>query len=292
MPGQYSLVEHEPTKEQVEWVKQIATRALNSALKKHTELGADGLQEVKKNQFGETALRMDIEAEEAVLESFTKDNFPVRVYSEEHGIVNIGEPKYLATLDGIDGTALYKEDRLHGKYGTMLGVLRGTNPQYSDYLFGGIMQHTTKRALVGIRGRGAFAISSDNEEQPIHTSGHTTFDKKTKMYVDEFFEICRETYSKPLTGFNIAYKKASSLYCADVAEGLADFASECTFKGNLEKAAAYGLIHEAGGVLVDITGNDIGAQKYLEFGQQEHVPVVTAATNELAQKLIAFLKNK
>lgn len=77
-----------------------------------------------------------------------------------------------------------------------------------------------------------------------------------------------------------------------VAEGLADFALECTRKGNLEIAAAYGLIKEAGGAMVDLEGNDISDQKYLVFGTKENVPIITAATAKLAQKLVIFLKER
>ncbi len=286
---EHTSFEGEPN---IEEMKLVMLRAFQSALEKHAALGARGLEEVRKNRFGDTALRMDIEAEEAVLESFSRDNFPVRVISEEHGTVDIGDPKFTAMLDGIDGTAEYQRNPEKGKYGTMLGLFKGIDPRYSDYLVGGIMQHATRRALVGIKGRGAFAVSG-NQERPIRTSGHTNFDEKTKIYIEEFFEANRKNFSAPLAGFNIVGdKKASSLYYADVAEGLADFALGCTFKGNLEVASAYPLILEAGGVIVDLEGNDIGSQKYLEFGQRENVPIICAATEELARKLIAFLKEK
>jgi fructose-1,6-bisphosphatase/inositol monophosphatase family enzyme len=269
-------------------LRSIAVRALHSAFDRHVELAERGLEEIRKNQFGDTALRMDIEAEEAVLESLTKDRIPVRVISEEHGIVDIGTPEYLAVLDGIDGTALYRKEPNQGKYGTMLGLYEGTDPLYADYLISGIMQHATRKLLLGVRGLGAFAIS-DNNERLIHTSRHSRFDTAAKVYVDEYFEMNRKYYSEPLSGYNTEYREASSLYYAEVAEGSAAFALECTRKGNLEIAAAYGLIREAGGVTVDCDGSEIGNQKYLEFGQKTNLPIVTAATKGLADDLIAFL---
>jgi fructose-1,6-bisphosphatase/inositol monophosphatase family enzyme len=269
-------------------LRTIAVRALRSAFERHAELAEHGLEEIRKNQFGDTALRMDIEAEEAVLESLRRDRIPVRVISEEHGIVDIGTPEFLAVLDGIDGTALYRKEPNQGRYGTMLGLYEGTDPLYADYIIGGIMQHATRKLLLGVRGQGAFAIS-DNGEKLIHTSKHARFDTDTKVYIDEYFETNRKSYSEPLSGFNTEYREASSLYYADVAEGSAAFALECTRKGNLEIAAAYGLIREAGGVTVDGGGSEIGQQKYLEFGQKTNLPVITAATKGLAGELIAFL---
>ncbi|MDO8408327.1 MAG: inositol monophosphatase family protein [bacterium] len=275
----------------IEKIQSAVLRALQCAFERHEALGERGLEEVQKNQFGDTALRVDIEAEEAVLQSFTEHHIPVRVVSEEHGTVDIGASKYLAVLDGIDGSALYKKERGLGKYGTMIGLFEGLNPRYEDYLVGGIMQHATRTCLLGVTGQGAVAIS-DGHERPIRTSGHSHLDATTPIYIDEYWEMNRETFSKPLAGFNTAYKGASCLYYADVAEGLADLALECTRKGNLEIAAAYGLIKEAGGVITDLEGVDIGPRTYLEFGQvkEEYIPVITAATPELAHALIAFIK--
>lgn len=283
-----------PEREQnLEQVKLAATRALQKAFEVFSELGERGLEEVQKNQFGETALKVDIACEKAVLDSLKADNIPVRVYSEEHGVIDIGMPQFLATLDGVDGSALYKQDRLFGKYGTMFSLFKGTDPCYADYIMGGIMQHSTKKMLVGLKDDGAWVLEGA-EKKPIHTSNNIDFDSKTKIYIDEFFEINRDIFSRPLVGYNTSYKQASSLYYADVAEGLADFALECTRKGNLEIAAAYGLIKEAGGVMVDLDGNDLRGQKYLNFGmkEKEYLPIITASSPELAQKLVAFLRDR
>ncbi len=276
---------------EVERAKIAVTKALQSAFEIHNELGEDGLEQVNKNQFGDTALRADVESEKAVLDSLKKDAIPVRVFSEEHGIVDIGVPEFTAVLDGIDGTALYKKERGVGKYATLFSIFNGLDPVYNDYLVCGLMQHSTGRLFLGIKGQGAFAIS-DKEIIPIKTSGNVDFNKQTKIHIDEAWETNRKTFSAPLSGFNTESKRASSLYYADVAEGLADFALECTRKGNLEIAANYGLIKEAGGVIVDLFGQDIGGRKYLEFGINEQIPVITASTKVLADKLVEFLKEK
>jgi len=44
-----------------------------------------------------------------------------------------------------------------------------------------------------------------------------------------------------------------------------------------------------GGVMVDMTKKSLGVRKYYDFGQNSHVPVITAATRSLANKLIKFL---
>ena len=42
--------------------------------------------------------------------------------------------------------------------------------------------------------------------------------------------------------------------------------------------------------MVDLDGVTIGDKKYLEFGQKEKVPIVTAATKELADRLLERIK--
>lgn len=275
-------------------ISVIANRALNRARAVHDALGENGLQQVQKNQHGETALRADIECEKAVIDYLEFMKMRVRVRSEEHGVVNIGEPEYTAILDGIDGTSLYKEARGVGKYGTMLGIFAGTDPTYADYLTCSIAQHATKRHLMGNKGFGAHTILP-GPPRALQTSFYEKFDSSLNIYVDDAaYEMNRKTFTEPLRrkGFKTTCTKCSCMYYADVAEGLAHFALECTRKGNLELAVAYGLIKEAGGVMVDLDGNDIGPRKYLEFGQKEneHIPIITAANRTLAMAMVDFLK--
>lgn len=69
-------------------------------------------------------------------------------------------------------------------------------------------------------------------------------------------------------------------------------ALECTRKGNLEIAVAYGLETEAGAVIVDMKGEDIGDKRYLDFGQKEQLPIITASTQDLALRLIDHIKKQ
>ena len=52
----------------------------------------------------------------------------------------------------------------------------------------------------------------------------------------------------------------------------------------------YGIIKEAGGVMVDIDGKDIGTKKFLEWGQKEALPVISAANIDLAWQVIRHLR--
>lgn len=88
----------------IEWkerLEQITFDSLRRALLVHDNLGENG-EKLEKNQFGETALKVDIECEKAILDFLKEAGVPIRVISEEHGQVDITEnPRYLGILDGI-----------------------------------------------------------------------------------------------------------------------------------------------------------------------------------------------
>ena len=281
----------------IEWkerFEKIALDSLHRALSVHDNLGETGEELVQKNQFGETALRVDIECEKAILDFLKEAGVPIRVISEEHGQVDITEnPRYLGILDGLDGSNVYKKERGRARYGTMFGIFDTVNPSYQDYLTSGIMEHPTKRLFVALKNGGAFVIEGD-KRTPIHSSGRTQLGPDTQIYIDEYFEINRNTFSNRLQSFKPKSRDfsagSSAVHYADVASGTADLALECTRKNNLEIAIAYGLETEAGAVMVDLDGVTIGDKKYLEFGQKEKIPIITAATKELADRLLERIK--
>lgn len=271
-------------------ITPIFTEALWTAYETHEQLGPKGEETTQTNQFGDTAILADIKCEEAVLSVLGRHAVPIQVISEEHGTTNITEaPTYLGILDGIDGSSLYKKMRGVGQYGTMFAIFNNTNPTYSDYVVCGIMQHATGRMFVAEKEQGAY-ILENGKRQSIHTSDRQQVSPGIRLFVDEYFSYNRETFSSPLREFNPRYEAASALYYAALAQGATDAVLECTRKGNLEIAVEYGLTREAGGAVIDLQGQDIGGYAYREFGQQEHVGVISAANQALAQAILRYIQ--
>ena len=267
-------------------IEEIVVNALTEANRTHDELGVRGLEEIEKNRFGDVALRVDVEAEESVIDVLREEGLPIRIISEEHGTLDlVKDPIYLGLLDGIDGTRVYKEARGRGRYGTMFGILSNLDPRYSDYLASGVVEHSTKRLFFASKDGGSFLMGR-RKTLPIYCSGTTQLDPQTRIYVDEMLPFNVETFSENLQEFEISCLKASCVHYIDLASGNSDLVLECTRKGNLEIAIAYGLINESGGVMVSSDGIDLGERMYLEFGQDEQLPVITASTGQLAKKLI------
>lgn len=272
-------------------IEKIGIEALQASFEMHNALGEGGKENLQKNQFGDTAMIGDYEAEEAVLKVLKEHKLPAIIHSEEHGHVKITEnPTLLGVLDGIDGSHWYKSEWGVGRYGTMLGIYEGVNPQYKDYIFGGIMEHATKRLFYGVKGKGAWVIDlRTGEKKRIHTSSENDLNTKTKIHIDEYWDINNEVFTSKLSGYNVMdYKVCSSFHYTDTSMGAADLTLECTRKGSLEIATAHPLIIESGGTMVSLNGKPLGEEYYLRFGAEDHVPVITAASQELATQAVNF----
>lgn len=271
-----------------------SVEAAGSCKKAHDTLGDNGLMQVHTNQHGETALTADVGCEIAVIEQFKQYlTFPFRVRSEEHGdfVQGIGEPQFLLMLDGLDGSGVYVSTHRTGEYGTMFAFFHGADPCFEDFVCSFVVQHAIPRICIACRFGEAYWYENRFNIQHLYTNGRTHLQSDSRIRVDEHFEINRNTFSKKLSPkFSIEYTKCSAQSYVDVAIGKADAALECTRKGNLEIAVAYPLIRSAGGVIVDLDGNDIGKQKVLTWKQDVHEPVITAATMDLAQDIIRIIQ--
>lgn len=289
-------------------IGDLLEESLQAASHMHDILGEAGEEKIEKdpNSIGSRlaegtelellALRADWECEEAVLETLQRNGLPIRVVSEEHGVIDLADsPRYLGVLDGLDGTGVYKEKRGTGRYGTMFAIFESIDPTYADYIASGIMEHSTGRMFVATKGGGAFVIEN-GERTPIHTSGQTELDPQRPIYIDTAYTITNKTFTKKVRPFKPFWEGPLSsgsmaVHHADVASGKADLAFECSRKGVLEEAASFGLITEAGGAVVDVNGQSLGDKKYFEFGQFEQIPLIVAATAELAQAVVEHLQS-
>ncbi|MBA2391893.1 MAG: hypothetical protein H0V70_04030 [Ktedonobacteraceae bacterium] len=274
----------------IEELERIAISGLRKAYEIHEELGFHGEEKIQKNQFGETALLVDIKAEEAVINTLRVMHVPIRLISEEHGITEIGEnPLFLGVLDGLDGSSVYTSQRGKGRYGTMLSIFSSLTPVYGDYLFCGVMIHSPKPELFFAKKGGGSFVVIDGESRAISCSDTIKLQETTKIYIDNYFEVNRELFAKSLAGFNIQCMYSSAVHYTDVAMGTVDAVLECTRKQNLEIAVAYGLVIEAGGVMLTLDKTSLKYRHYNTFSQDKHTPIVTASTLGLANDIIRHI---
>lgn len=271
----------------IEELEKLLKEALYETYLLHGELGDEGHEEIGKNEFGETVLRFDAEAGEKILDKLRVYNLHIIVHSEEHGVVEIGDyPLYLGVLDGLDGSKAYKE--CSGRYATMFAIFSGTNPTYDDYLVSGVMEHSTGRLFYAVKGRGTYIIE-DKKVSRIHCSNCYELNEDTRICADREFDesrgtnIIRDAFLTKLKEYDIDGQISSAVHYADLVSGQVDLVLECTRKHNLEIAVAYGLVREAGGAMVTPDLNSLGCRRYLEFGQDEYIPIISGSTEKLVQ---------
>jgi len=267
-------------------LRDLLIHALGLSYTVHEELGDLGTERVRTNRFGEGALKVDVEIERRVLDALEEAGVPIRVVSEEHGTRDLtSAPRVLGILDGLDGSEIYRQRRGKARYGTMFGIFQGLRPAYADFLVCGIMEHSTRSLYYACRGKGSFVLQG-GEKRKVASARSTRLSRKTRICADEYWDINRESFSRWLSGYDLQDLQSSAAAYASLAAGEVNLVLECTRKGNLELAVAYGLVTEAGGVMLTRGSEDLGTMKYLEFGQEEHIPVVSACTLDLARELI------
>lgn len=267
---------------------KIGIEALANAKRRHDELGDKGLERVQENQFGETALLGDIECERAIFEVLRKYKVPIRIISEEHGVTDITEnPVLLGIVDGIDGTVNYRNSRGRGRYGTILGIFSNLDPTYGDYDFSGIMEHSTNLLYYALPNQGSFRTDlTSGETRVLKTSGITRQEEIALLYHSLGYNDISRRYLNGLPDL-FPSEEISSLAATyiDLSSGRAEAIMDVTRKGNLEQMAAFGLIQEAGGVMITLDGESVARQNYSVFGQRESIPLITATSMELALSL-------
>ena len=274
----------------------------------HEALGADGVSTMQENQFGETALVADVKAEAAVLAALSSVNARIEVLSEEHGRVvingdNDGDVTLLGALDGLDGSSVYRQQRGVGRYGTMFALFASDDPQYRDYVAAGIMEHSTGRLFLAVHGQ-PLRVTNVRTGALLHLAPRSGHDISPQLvaFVDNshvspdhqlftYFNQNDRVFAAPLNrvGVKTVRSGSSAANYAAVAAGEADIVGEATRKGNLEFATAYAVVTAAGGVMQTLDGADLGPQPFRIFGQDAHVPILTAANAALADKIRALL---
>jgi fructose-1,6-bisphosphatase/inositol monophosphatase family enzyme len=278
----------------IEAIERLGIAALQNAFRAHNKLAEEGLKDIPVNPY-RTTIKGDMKAELAVIDTLVNGDFLFLIHSEENGIVKIKNGdrplEYLAVLDGIDGTKSYKENFGKGRYATLFGIFSKTDPTYNDYLFSGIMEHATGKLFYAVKGKGAFVLK-DRVKTRIHCStkdvldsGNSVINADTNFDSAFHVHVVGEVADK-LPGFDIRLDDSSGAHYANLAFGAVDAVIECTRKDNLEMAAAYGLVVESGGIMVTLDGKSWGDQKYLTFGQDDHIPVISAANPSIAADIL------
>lgn len=297
-------------------IREAGHRALEAAAQEFTQLSlsGEGSREVGKNSFGQDALVADIRCEAAIINTLNRlgqqGNLVIHGTSEEHGSFLVGSTRQdarvlFAATDGLDGSGVFKgnyPDIYEGqgrarRFGTMLALYEGAAPTFSEYLFSGFIEHCSGDVFSAFPLTGGVRRHQGNHE-PLITLASAEAGECSCVFLDTYY---RENlpYQKKLSsviGFETTNLFCSLAYYADIVSGKADALLSCTGKGNLELICAFGLVREAGGVVLTLEGERIDGLPVRTWGQQPVGPVtgfpvfLVAANERLGTQLIRGLQ--
>jgi len=292
-------------------ITEICVNALKEAYFTQRRLLEDRTIADRAESHGEDqATKGDWESEEAVIKYLKDKEFPGRIIAEEHGEINVvKDPKYLAILDGIDGSSALV-DNIESRCGTILTISDNLNPTYNDFIFSGITEYITDRICYGIKGNGVWMIDDvgENEKERRLPKFHEKpFSNERIIKIDCYDVNYAPGVTEGLEKFKLFMKKrvvdkldgrmilrggiSSAAMCLDLLLGDVDALAQIVAKGVFEPPAMYFLTKELGGYSSDLEGKDLGVKKWGPVGMNVDAAIF-ANSEEMGRTITDYLRIK
>lgn len=268
--------------------------ALLNAYKKTLGLGEEGGEIISRGtRFGDLKNDTEIYADKvigrAIIDFFkrTKVNCLLEVEGQKAVTIGKGTPKYCIFVDPLDGSLNYKNKK--ETIGLPFSCVITVFPYNSSLKF----KHAETAGCIDLRSQDLWLAEKGMgcrlNNRACQTSGAKEIDIGNGIIIGEFYypenrELLCKIFEKEKGSLRNLGSAAYEM--ALVASGQVD-AYICASQKNHELGAAYLLVKEAGGTAVDFEGNDLGERKYI-FNEQ--TPVVLAATQKLADKILEKIK--
>src|SRR3989344_7747906 len=205
---------------------------------------------------GTPTIEMDKTMERVFKEYIQKNNLPVVMYSEDSvAVINMhANPEFTFVVDALDGSTNYRIGQRLRPFGSFFAFFDSLTPQLKNVVVAGAVEYKHNLGFLYTEGR---TIDKDNNE--IHLKADWQL-KPVSPTID--LEIYQEGYHifAPLDrNFRILNQGALVYSLVCVLSNASALMGGIAVKSE-EIGAIYGLITGAGGVVVDLQGNDIGNQ--------------------------------
>lgn len=238
-------------------------------------------------------LKADREIQRAMMAYLRASGLPAVVYSEEEDewVALAPHPRFTVYIDPLDGTKNRENNYRSGPYCALIAVVEGVDdPKYGDYLAAMIQMLNVDQFLLATRDQGCYL---DGDQ--VNTSGTVEIEQDRSFYVDLYTASRREGWpnkgvleaQQPLLGRMWPRDPGSSGYAhLNIASGGVDgFFGVGKYD---DKVAGYAVLREAGGDIVDHTGQSF-EDRVIDFAGRGFA--AEAATTKLAQKLALPFKD-
>ncbi len=209
------------------------------------------------NTKGQKTLAIDSLVEQTFLKYIKTNKLPVRVFSEEIGIVEC-HPKlrYLIAFDPLDGSTNYQVGKNLFPYGILVAIFNGLLPKIKNVVAAGAYEITQNLSFIFYNNQ-----TKTLTGQLINLKGDWQIDKSSPIYLDLHRHSYYETY------FNLAEK----LYIRNSGSTIGNLVyvlknAACGLGHPNIKAeeigAVYALIKGAGGIVVDHQSKNLGEMDF------------------------------
>jgi myo-inositol-1(or 4)-monophosphatase len=215
--------------------------------------GPSARAEVHDSHVTDISTQGDRAVSRALIQYFRDSGLPATLQSEESGRLDLTpNPKYLIAFDDLDGTDNFFRGGGLLPYCTVVAILQGAHPRFSDTLAAGVIEHRSGTIWLAEKGRG-----TTRDGAPTRASRRVHLDRRTLVTLDHY--AAGAAVSRLATLHQDAWVKdfgSAALHLAGVSSGLFDAYVSPKQKGH-EIAAGYLLIRESGGWLSDFAGTPL-----------------------------------
>lgn len=270
--------------------------ALRFARERAKRLSAFDQRVTKKGEgFGEagtsdTEIAADGILAADILQRLLQDDPHQRIFTEGHETYEGPEPTMLRAVDPLDGSLNFRR-RTDGSQGlpfcSVIAEFNTATPTFSDVSVAGVVDLRNGDLWYMSRGMG---LTVNGKPQIV--SEHRKVSKKAGTFIiaDTYYPATRTLIDRGFPDFQgyIRSPGAAGYELACVASGLVDAFISTNQKCDV-LGAGYGMITEAGGVVYDMNGKDIGPRPFV-FSEQ--LSIVAAATHELAMEIIERIRGE
>jgi myo-inositol-1(or 4)-monophosphatase len=258
----------------IEYLRKIGKRLRQEIL---PLAGSDRMNEpLEKGAGGDITYPIDKKAEEIIFEELEKLNQPLSIVSEETGLVDLrgGGPKLL--IDPVDGS----KNALSGLpfFSTSISLVDGDT-----------LGHTSAGYIINL-------VNGD-EFWAVQGKGGFFNGKKIQTQKDDGFHVIAYEAQTPahdipkilplLSAFRRTRSLGSiALDMALLARGTISMFITPTPSRSFDFASGYILVKEAGGIVTDLTGEDI---KNTKTGLEKTTPLLASGNRNLHEKALKIL---
>jgi len=227
----------------------------------------------------------DITISKTLIEYFRATKIPAILFSEESGKKCFSErPRFLITIDELDGTGNYYRGRDTLPFCTAVTIFDSTTPTFSNAIAAGIIEHKSGYIWTAGRKKGCFL-----NDQPVRVSGSGTLDRDTLIIIDHYASSGEIHKLKDL--YTVSWVKdfgSAALHLAGISSGIFDAYISSAQKAH-ELGAGFLIILEAGGCITNFSGASIAN---LHYYFDKTYDIIATAIPRINESIIMKLKNK